>query len=57
MYWGTNPERIRASYYLVLYILMFSFPLMVYIFKFYLFCFSLKFFILDLEIGKYDLRI
>lgn len=36
VYWGRNPERLRASYYLMLYILLISFPLLVYVFKIYI---------------------
>lgn len=37
LYWGSNPERLRASYYLILYILLISFPLLVYVFKIYIY--------------------
>lgn len=37
LYWGRNPERLRASYYLILYILLISFPLLVYVFKIYIY--------------------
>lgn len=36
LYWGRNPERLSASYYLILYILLISFPLLVYVFKIYI---------------------
>lgn len=45
LYWGRNPERIRASYYLILYILMISFPLLFYIFKIYMYSFRFRFMI------------
>ena len=32
VYWGANPERLRAAYYLIIYILMISFPLLVLLF-------------------------
>lgn len=33
LYWGVNPERIRASLYLLIYTLFISIPLLVYLFK------------------------
>ncbi|NEV49079.1 hypothetical protein EUZ93_01050 [Wolbachia pipientis] len=35
IYWGDRKERIRAAYYLVIYILFISFPFLVYIFYIY----------------------
>lgn len=35
IYWGGNFERIRASYYLLMYMLLVSFPLLIYIFYIY----------------------
>jgi len=43
IYWGRNPERLRAAYYLIIYILLVSFPLLLYIFKIYIFRMTLKF--------------
>lgn len=31
IYWGINYERLRAAYYLIIYILMISFPLLVFL--------------------------
>ena len=31
VYWGRNPERLSAGYYIIMYILLISFPLLVYI--------------------------
>lgn len=33
IYWGSNPERLRASIYLLMYTLLISMPLLVYLFK------------------------
>nr|APU52720.1 NADH dehydrogenase subunit 4 [Cardiocondyla obscurior] len=55
IYWGGNPERISSSYYLVMYMLLFSFPLLVYIFNMYMYSFSLKFVILEWFLEKYSL--
>lgn len=33
IYWGVNPERIRASFYILIYTLFISLPLLVYLFK------------------------
>lgn len=43
IYWGTNIERLRASYYLIIYMLIISFPLLVYIIKIYVNRLTLKF--------------
>lgn len=43
LFWGRNPERVRASYYLLIYILLFSFPLLVYIIDIYIYRMTLKF--------------
>jgi len=43
IYWGRNPERLSAAYYLIMYILLVSFPLLLYIFKIYIFGITLKF--------------
>ncbi|KAG5314491.1 NU4M oxidoreductase, partial [Acromyrmex insinuator] len=29
-YWERNPERLRAGYYIIMYILLISFPLLIY---------------------------
>lgn len=54
VYWGRNFERVRASYYLIIYILLISFPLLIYIFNIYEFRIRLKFSLLKIII---DLRI
>lgn len=43
IYWGSNIERVGASYYLIIYILFISFPLLVYIIKIYNYSLTLKF--------------
>lgn len=43
VYWGGNPERLISSYYLIIYMLLISFPLLLYIFNLYLSRFTLKF--------------
>jgi len=32
VFWGRNPERVRAGFYLILYTMFISLPLLVYIF-------------------------
>lgn len=54
IYWGVNLERIRASYYLLIYILLVSFPLLIYIFKIYLYGLTLKFRLILIVIETYD---
>lgn len=57
IYWGRNLERLRASYYLIIYILIISFPLLIYIFKIYLFKLTFKFNILGMNLGGlFELR-
>lgn len=56
VYWGINPERTRAAFYLILYILIISFPLLIYIFKIYLFSMSIKFYLLEYLISDYQVR-
>jgi len=53
IYWGRNPERLRAAYYLIIYILLVSFPLVLYIFKIYMFRITLKFDLIKLIIIYY----
>lgn len=33
IYWGINPERLTAGFYLIMYTLFISMPLIVYIFR------------------------
>lgn len=57
VYWGSNPERVRAGYYLIIYILIVSFPLLVYIFKIGYYVGRLKFYLLMFIMSNYDIRI
>lgn len=54
IYWGVNLERLNAAYYLLLYMLLISFPLLLYIFKIYLYGLTLKFRLITLIIGRYE---
>lgn len=54
VYWGVNLERLNAAYYLLLYILLISFPLLLYIFKIYIYGLTLKFRLMLLVIEAYD---
>lgn len=57
VYWGRNPERIRAGYYLIIYMLIISFPLLIYIFKIRYSIGRLKFYLLIFIIFNYDIRV
>lgn len=54
IYWGVNLERLNAAYYLLLYMLLISFPLLLYIFKIYLYGLTLKFSLILLVIESYE---
>lgn len=54
IYWGVNLERLNAAYYLLLYILLISFPLLLYIFKIYLYGLTLKFRLILLVMEIYN---
>nr|YP_009905707.1 NADH dehydrogenase subunit 4 [Aphaenogaster famelica]QGW36313.1 NADH dehydrogenase subunit 4 [Aphaenogaster famelica] len=43
LFWGSNPERVNAAYYLLMYMLMFSFPLLVYIMDMYVYGMTFSF--------------
>lgn len=56
IYWGANFERVTAAYYIVIYILLISFPLLLYILKLFRFTLTLRFIIIvkyaeDFRIG------
>lgn len=53
IYWGSNPERLMAAYYLLMYTLFFSFPLLIYVFKIYFFGITLKFHLMILLINVF----
>jgi len=57
IYWGRNLEQLRAAYYLIIYILIVSFPLLLYIFKIYMFGITLKFDIIKIIIVYYYFRV
>lgn len=57
IYWGVNLERIRAAFYLIIYMLIISFPLLVYIFDIYKYSFRIKFNLISLFIEHYSMRI
>lgn len=57
VYWGRNSERVRAGYYLIMYMLIASFPLLIYIFKIGYVMGSLKFYLLGIIIYHYEMRI
>lgn len=57
VYWGINPERVRASYYLMMYILLFSFPLLIYLINIYFFGGTFKFRVIVIIIENYEIRI
>lgn len=54
IYWGVNLERLNAAYYLLLYILLISFPLLLYIFKIYIYGLTFKFRLILLVIEGYE---
>lgn len=56
IYRGLNKERIRAAYYLIIYILFISFPFLLYIFKIYLYRIRFKFSLISLIINYYNLN-
>lgn len=43
VYWGVNFERVSAAYYLVVYMLLISFPLLLYILKLFRFTLTFRF--------------
>lgn len=43
VYWGVNFERVSAAYYLIIYILLISFPLLLYILKLFRFTLTFRF--------------
>nr|AWN56161.1 NADH dehydrogenase subunit 4 [Cardiocondyla obscurior] len=54
IYWGSNMERLSASYYLMMYMLLISFPLLVYIMKIYFYSLSMKFVLLSSLMYMYE---
>lgn len=56
IYWGSNPERLSAAYYLIIYILIISFPLLIILFWIYKNMITFKFVSLEMILEKYILR-
>jgi len=54
VYWGRNIERLSAGYYIIMYILLISFPLLVYIFNMYIYGMIIKFRLIVMIINNYD---
>nr|YP_004021384.1 NADH dehydrogenase subunit 4 [Solenopsis richteri]ADP01804.1 NADH dehydrogenase subunit 4 [Solenopsis richteri] len=54
IFWGGNMERLSASYYLMMYMLLISFPLLIYIMKIYFLGLSLKFSLMMMVMYMYD---
>lgn len=57
IYWGFNPERVRARFYLIIYILIISFPLLVYIFNIYRHSWRIKFNLIIMLMRNYYVRV
>lgn len=56
IFWGVNPERLRASLYLLIYTLFISIPLLIYLFKIFNFIQSYNFNILNLVYIRINLN-
>ena len=54
IYWGGNVERLSAGYYIIIYILLISFPLLVYIFNIYIYGITIKFRLIVIVINRYN---
>jgi len=57
IYWGRNPERVRAIFYLLIYTLIVSFPFLVYIIWIYKFIGSFDIFLIIKRFMIIDLRL
>lgn len=57
VYWGSNPERLRASFYILIYTLIISFPLIIFLFNIYFVSYRFNYIFLNLLEGKINLRI
>lgn len=57
VYWGSNLERVRAAYYIIIYILLISFPLLVYIIKIYYYRYTIKFRLIFIYLRIVDLSL
>lgn len=56
IYWGVNYERLRAAYYLIIYILIISFPILIYLLSIYKNILTFKFTLLIELLVLYNLR-
>ena len=56
IYWGNNKDRIFAAYYLLIYILIISLPLLVYIYKLFIYLNSFRFILIKRYLLFYDIR-
>nr|YP_009253046.1 NADH dehydrogenase subunit 4 [Vollenhovia emeryi]ANA91974.1 NADH dehydrogenase subunit 4 [Vollenhovia emeryi] len=57
IYWGSNVERLGASFYLMLYMMMISFPFLVYVYKIGMWGFTFKFSLMGLFLEYYNFSI
>nr|BCS79998.1 NADH dehydrogenase subunit 4 [Monomorium triviale] len=53
IYWGSNLERLSASYYLMMYMLIISFPLLIYVVDMYYYSLTFKFSLMSLFMVDY----
>nr|YP_009945168.1 NADH dehydrogenase subunit 4 [Monomorium pharaonis]QOE17527.1 NADH dehydrogenase subunit 4 [Monomorium pharaonis] len=53
IYWGSNMERLSASYYLMMYMLIISFPLLVYLVDMYYYSMTFVFSLMSMYLGGY----
>lgn len=56
IYWGSNLERLRASYYLIIYMLLISFPFLIYIVDIYYYRLTSSFRLISIYIKNYIIR-
>nr|YP_010341309.1 NADH dehydrogenase subunit 4 [Stenamma megamanni]UNZ99564.1 NADH dehydrogenase subunit 4 [Stenamma megamanni] len=57
IYWGVNPERLSAAYFMMMYMLLISFPLLLYILNMYLYCGTLEFNLMSVVLEFYSFSI
>nr|ATW72788.1 NADH dehydrogenase subunit 4 [Atta sexdens rubropilosa] len=55
IYWGSNVERVSAGYYMMMYMLLISFPLLVYIFNMYMYLMTMKFSLMVMLMSNYEI--
>lgn len=56
IYWGVNPERLIAGFYLMMYTLFISLPLMVYIFWWFNFLGTFRIILIEYRLRGFSLR-